>query len=328
MAADPQEEFHQEDEESLGMAETRQPREGAQCNPIRPHARVVPSHRNVTPLYTRPIQDLAGPERTPALQRERERLTRVANEARCSREDKEQLNKKRCMQNKLKTPYLAEMKKADAEQRSPSAVIPTSPAGEVIGLKTVLHNAVKTLARRCVNYLYRSYVGRKGEWKAVIDAIMMSLELVYEFPHPLSRTYVSKFLKGALADERKVYKAYFIANKGEQYSDMPDEAYLVWSEWWSSPEGKVEAADMKALHAMQKSEQVAQQRGAESEAGEFDAGLGSVNATAVEDFSKRSGFNTSSQVSLKLFVHRPCFIPLILFKMVFKTIGPLYASTS
>ena len=119
------------------------------------------------------------------------------------------------------------MKLAHAKQRSPTAVIPTSPSGEVIGLKTVFHNAVRTLARRCVNFSYRSYVGKKGEWKAVIDAIMMSLDLVYKFPYPLSRKYVSKFLKGALADDRKIYKAYFIANSGEQHPDMPDEAYLV-----------------------------------------------------------------------------------------------------
>ena len=290
----------QEDQEIQDMDEIREPRAPAQCTPIRPHARVVPSNRNVTPLYTPSLQNLAGLERTPALQRERERLTRVADEARCPREDKERLNKKRCLQNSLKTPYLAEMKKAHAEQRSPSAIIPTSPTGEVIGLKTVFHNAVRTLARRCVNYSYRSYVGRKGEWKAVIDAILMSLELVYEFPHPLSRTYVSKFLKGALADDRKLYKAYFIANKGEQHPDMPDEAYLVWSEWWSSPEGKNEAADMKALHAMRKSKHTSQRRGAESEAGEYDAELGLGNATAVDDFSDRSGFNMSSEVPAKV----------------------------
>ena len=278
------------------MPQTSHARVVIQGNPIRPHARAVPSHRNVTPLYTPSVQELAGPEPIAALQRERERLTIVAEEARFSREEKQRLNKKRCLQNSLKTPYLAEMKLAHAEQRSPSAVIPTSPTGEVIGLKTVFHNAVRTLARRCVNYSYRSYVGKKGEWKAVIDAIMMSLELVYTFPYPLSRKYVSKFLKGALADDRKVYKAYFIEKKGEQHPDMPDEAFVVWSEWWSSPEGKTEAEDMKALHAMRKSNKSVQQGGDYSEGPSQDAAGRTEGWAPVDTMSDISGFNVSSQV--------------------------------
>ena len=281
--------------------------------PIRPHARSVPPNRNVTPLYTHSVQELAGPEATPSLQQERERLTRVAEHERCAVEDKERLNKKRCVQNSLKTPYLAEMKKAHAEQRSPSAVIPTSPTGEVIGLKTVFHNAVRTLARRCVNYSYRTYVGRKGEWKAVIDAIMMSLELVYEFPHPLSRKYVSKFLKGALADDRKVYKAYFIKNLGEQHPDMPDEAYRVWGEWWTSPEGKSEAEEMKALNGMRKSKQPGHPTADDSDAAAIDTGNGSANTEAFNDFNDLSGFNTTSQVLLKLVLDLPTFPSLITF---------------
>ena len=263
--------------------------------PIRPHPRLVPSHRNVTPLYTASVQELAGPERTASLQRERERLTRVADQARITRDEKERLNKKRCLQNSVRTPYLAEMKLAHAEQRSATALIPTSPSGEVIGLKIVFHNVVRTLARRCVNFSYRSYVGKKGEWKAVIDAIMMSLELVYTFPYPLSRKYVSKFLKGALADDRKIYKAYFIANKGEQHPDMPDEAYLVWSEWWSSPEGKIETEDMKALHAMRKTKRLSNTGGEASDPSSVDPAANENNSFA-HDLQAMADFHTTSQV--------------------------------
>ena len=132
-----------------------------------------------------------------------------------AQDERDCLSKRRCLQNSVKTPYLAEMKLAHAEQRPSNALIPTSAEGEVIGLKTVLHNAVRTLARGCVNYSYRSYKGRKAEWKGVLDGIRMSLDLIYTFTYPLSRKYLSKFLKGALADDRKAYKAYYFERHGE-----------------------------------------------------------------------------------------------------------------
>ena len=142
-------------------------------------------------------------------------------------------------------------------------------------------------------------MGKKGEWKAVIDAIMMSLELVYSFPYPLSRKYVSKFLKGALADDRKIYKAYFIANKGEQHPDMPDEAYLVWSEWWSSPEGKIETEDMKALHAMRKSKRNSSAGDEASDPSTMNPAVNG-NETPAHELDNLSNFTAAYQVIILL----------------------------
>ncbi|KAG0597177.1 hypothetical protein M758_UG318200, partial [Ceratodon purpureus] len=83
---------HQEQQPAPHSAQHGRP---LHSTPIRPHARMVPSNRNVTPIYTSSVQELAGPERTASLQRERDRLSRVAEQARFARAEKERLNKKR-----------------------------------------------------------------------------------------------------------------------------------------------------------------------------------------------------------------------------------------
>lgn len=110
-------------------------------------------------------------------------------------------------------------------------MIPANTDGEVIGITTTFHNVVHTVARCCMNFSQQLYKDKKGDYKTITNGIVIVPKLIYMFTYPLSYKYLSKFLKGALADDRKAFKVHFIATFGEQHLNMHDKAFAVRSLW-------------------------------------------------------------------------------------------------
>jgi hypothetical protein len=162
------------------------------------------------------------------------------------------VNKRRREQRALERPYLREMVNAHADQRQPKFPIPTNPEGKVIGLKTKWHNSVRSIARNVLRWDIRKYYEHPTEWKWILNTLTRDLDSLYTYtPYPLNRSYLSKYLSQALADDRAEWKKFYVQT-GQQHQDMPDEAFQVWQPWWVSEEGRMKSEQMRGLRAVVK----------------------------------------------------------------------------
>ncbi|KAG0596126.1 hypothetical protein M758_UG226500 [Ceratodon purpureus] len=162
----------------------------------------------------------------------------------------EEQGKRRRIQRQYTKPYLTEMANAHAERRSPVVHVPTTTTGEPIGLKCAWHRQVRLIARQCMDHSIRSYKGKKGEWWKAVDKVYAALEEVFTYDHPLCATYLSKYLKGAIKNDRLEWKEFFISSSGKQHEKCPDEAFRTLRKYWVSVAGKSESEQMAALRAL------------------------------------------------------------------------------
>ena len=159
-------------------------------------------------------------------------------------------NKRRRIQRQFTKPYLAEMASAHAERRSPVVHVPTTTTGKPIGLRSAWHRQVRLFARQSMDQSIRSYRGKKGAWWKAVEKIYAMLEEIFTYDYPLCATYLSKYLKGAVKNDRLEWKDYFITTHGGQHDKCPDKAFSILRKYWLSVAGKEESEQMTALRSL------------------------------------------------------------------------------
>ncbi|KAG0588034.1 hypothetical protein KC19_2G210300 [Ceratodon purpureus] len=162
----------------------------------------------------------------------------------------EDQGKRRRIQRQFTKPYFMEMANAHAERRSPVVHVPTTTTGEPIGLKCAWHRQVRLIARQCMDQSIRSYKGKKGDWWKAVDKVYAALGEVFTYDHPLCAKYLSRYLKGAIKNDRLEWKEFFISSQGKQHEKRPDEAFRTLRKYWMSVAGKAESEQMAALRTL------------------------------------------------------------------------------
>lgn len=208
---------------------------GVPPRPSRPSPRLIPRGSSSIAMYLQSIRDIAdaAPTQPPSAT-----LLHRAKE-----------NQKRKLQREYEGPYLKEMKTAHSEQQTAKPHIPSTPTGEVVGLKTVWHRAVRSLARRFLDYSIRTYKTRADQWRWAVFTISLQLEDMFSYDHPITEKYLSKYIKETISGDRKKWKKYFV-DTGMQHHKMPNEAWASWKSYWVSQAGIDEAEHMKEIHLL------------------------------------------------------------------------------
>ena len=93
-------------------------------------------------------------------------------------------------------------------------------------------------------------MAQKGAWWKAVDKIYVALGEIFTYDYPLCAKYLSKYLKGAVKNNKLEQKDYFFANKGAQHDKCPDEAFGTFHKYWLSVAGKEESKSMIALRAL------------------------------------------------------------------------------
>ena len=137
----------------------------------------------------------------------------------------EEQAKRRKLQREFSKPYLSEMANAHAELRTPVIHVPTTTTCKPIGLRSAWHRQVRLVARQNMDQSIRSYRGKKGAWWKAVDKIYVALGEIFTYDYPLCVKYLSKYLKGAVKNDRLEWKEFFFAHKGAQHEKCPDEAF-------------------------------------------------------------------------------------------------------
>lgn len=203
--------------------------------PCRPSPRAIPRGSTAVSMLPQSVRDIAeaAPTQSPPatlLHRARE-------------------NQKRKLQREFEGPYLKEMKTAHSEQRTAKPHIPSTPTGEVLGLKTVWHRAVRSLARRFLDYSIRTYKTGADEWRWVVYSISVQLEDMFSYDHPITERYLSKYIKETISGDRKKWKKFFVET-GRQHHKMPNEAWAAWKPYWVSTASMEEAEHMRGIRSL------------------------------------------------------------------------------
>lgn len=159
-------------------------------------------------------------------------------------------NKRRRVQRQWTKPYLTEMASAHAERRYLVVHVSTTTTGKPIGLRSAWHRQVLLVARQTMDHSIRSYVGKKGTWWKLVQKIYATLDEVFTYDYPLCANYLSKYLKGAVKNDRLEWEDHFFATHGEQHEKCPDEAFATLRKYWVSIAGKAESEQMVALRAL------------------------------------------------------------------------------
>ena len=162
----------------------------------------------------------------------------------------EEQAKRRRIQREFTKPYLTEMAAAHAERRSPVIHVPTTTTGKPIGLRSAWHRQVRLIARQSMDQSIRSYRGKKGAWWKSVDKIYHALNDIFTYHYPLCSMYLSKYLKGAVKNDRLEWREFFFRNHGAQHDKCPDEAFGTLRKYWLSVAGKEESENMTALRAL------------------------------------------------------------------------------
>ena len=95
----------------------------------------------------------------------------------------------------------------------------------------------------------RSYRGKKWAWWKAVQRIYDALGEIFTYDYPLCSTYLSKYLKGAVKNDRLEWREFFFANRGAQHDCCPDEAFGTLQKYWLSVAGKEESESMIAHRA-------------------------------------------------------------------------------
>ncbi|KAG0621730.1 hypothetical protein M758_3G044300 [Ceratodon purpureus] len=162
----------------------------------------------------------------------------------------EDQNKRRRIQRQWTKPYLSEMASAHAERRSPVVHVPTTTTGKPIGLRSAWHRQVRLIARQTMDHSIRSYIGKKDIWWKSVETIYAALEEIFTYDYPLCANYLSKYLKGAVKNDRLEWKEHFFRKHGEQHDKCPDAAFAILRKYWVSVAGKAESEQMVALRSL------------------------------------------------------------------------------
>ena len=104
---------------------------------------------------------------------------------------------------------------------------------------------MRLIARQTMDHSIRIYIGKKS-----VEIIYAALEEIFTYDYPLCANYLSKYLKGAVKNDRLEWKEHFFFTHGEQHDKCPDEAFGILRKYWVSVAGKAESEQMVALRAL------------------------------------------------------------------------------
>jgi hypothetical protein len=131
-----------------------------------------------------------------------------------------------------------------AKNRDIRVHIPTDAPGNIIGLKAKWQNVVKDIAYRILDLRIRHWHRHPQEQK---DEIYRQVEAHFIYnPSPLQDGYIEKYLRDHLSSARRKWKEHWLMH-GDS-NRHPDCPLIVWPkmiQYWKSPEGIAESAQMK-----------------------------------------------------------------------------------
>ena len=136
-------------------------------------------------------------------------------------------NKKRKAKWQYVPGILKELISAHIQHRDPIIHIPTNFPSIVLGLKSAWHLRVHLLVRCSLDHSIRFYKGRRALWIKCVCHVYSKIDTVFTYDYPLSKKYLSKFMRSVIKGDRKTWKSRFCSTHGEQHHKCPDEAFVV-----------------------------------------------------------------------------------------------------
>ena len=137
-----------------------------------------------------------------------------------------------------------------AECRKPKHCIPTNSQGKIIGLRTKWHGTCRSIAKRLINWTYKSYAKHQGEWQLLCLTVQRELDLLFFYnPTDLYLAYLPKYLDDTIAHDKSTWRQHFIQT-GSQHEDCPDTAWETWRQHWDSEEGCSKSRAMQKKRAL------------------------------------------------------------------------------
>jgi hypothetical protein len=166
--------------------------------------------------------------------------------------DDDQRSNQQNKSRRVHAAYLSEMKNAHSEGRPAHHIIQTSEQGVILGLRTKWHGAVKSLARREIDYKLKNYNDHPLAWSIVVGKIQSELNKMFIFEHTeVAEGYLEKYLKDSLTKDRHTWRKHWVVRR-ERHKKCPLTYFNAFHEYWDSEEGQQESKAMtrkRSLHA-------------------------------------------------------------------------------
>ncbi|KAG0597385.1 hypothetical protein M758_UG333800 [Ceratodon purpureus] len=117
--------------------------------------------------------------------------------------DNSDRNKRRREQRSYEPAFFKETVASDVEGRKPKHCIPTNPQGKIVGLRTKWHDTCRFIAKRLINWNYKSYAKHQGEWQLLCLTVQRELDTLFSYnPTDLDPEYLPKYLNDAIAHDK------------------------------------------------------------------------------------------------------------------------------
>ena len=138
-----------------------------------------------------------------------------------------------------------EMRAAHAAGKQARFPIATTPAGDIIGQRTKWHRAVRSIAKRTLDWSIREHKKHPISWKWSLDTIQRELDEMFSFEVPVREDVLTEYVAGFISNDRSKWKKFWVENGHRKHEDCPDEAFAMLDKYWRSDAGKRESEMMK-----------------------------------------------------------------------------------